>query len=246
MHKFQGPTIEFQGVGQKSINLPEMLIFLNTIENINCRSTILELLSKRLMDDGISEYMYDSLTTRNSPTDFNGWSRSEVLPDKSVLGKILERVSRSELTKPSIIADQEVSGSFLIFPTFGPYTRSGIFILHSPVQPSAYMSKDMNILDFVLQKTHVVISVIEAQQEEEAFALTAREIDIVSCVSSGLNYQESADLLGISIHTVNTYLRRIMLKFGTRDRLNTGLVGLSTPQIIARARVLIPKTSNAL
>lgn len=237
---------ENQGVEQISIKLPKMLDFLDAIENIESRSTILAMLSERLLEDGIVSYRYDSLKMSLPNTRFKNLINSTVVTGETYLQDIFNKVSLIELSRPSVLESQDSEGSFLIFPTFGPYIRGGIFILHSPAREKDHLPRDIRILDMVLQKTHVFISALEAEKEEEYLALTEREIDVLACISSGLNNQESADILGISIHTINGYLRRIMLKYGTSDKLNTGLAGLSTPQIISRARKLILKSSRII
>lgn len=222
-----------------------MLDFLEQIENLECLSAVLEMLSERLKEDGIVGFKYDSLNKPRSNTRYGGLIEFQNLSKETSLDNMLNRVSERELTKPSIIEDQEEAGSFLIFPTFGSYLRRGIFILKSQAQPGDHLQSDISILDMVLQKTQIIISVIEAQQEQKYLALTKREIDVLACISSGLNNQGVANLLEISIHTVNGYLSRIMLKSGTYDRLSTGLVGLSTPQVRSRARKLVPRSLRA-
>lgn len=236
-----GLKVSSEEVTRISISIPKMLYFLEAIENLECLSTILKMLSGRLKEEGVIDYTYKSLNKPLSNNRSEGFMPLKNQAKKTSLDNIFERVSESELAKPLIIKDQEAVGSFLIFPTFGPYTRRGIFILHSQALPSDHLSSDIAILDMVLQKIYMVISVIEAQQEEKYLALTKREIDVLACISSGLNNQEVANLLEISIHTVNGYLRSIMLKSGTNDRLTTGLVGHSTPQVRSRARKLIPR-----
>lgn len=233
-----------QQVKHISINMPKMLKFLDNIENLKCRFAILKLLSERLHEDGVVSCKYDSLNRLLPKTVFKGVNGPKNAPGQTSFEDILGCLSQDKLVKPSIVEAQEAQGSFLIFPTFGPYARDGIFILHSSAMPSNHMNNDIHALNMVLQKTHNLISIIEAEQEQDNLALTPRQIDVLAGISSGLNNQEVADLIGISIHTVNGYLRTIMLKLGTHDRLNTALAGLSIPQIISRVRKVTPKPSN--
>ena len=48
--------------------------------------------------------------------------------------------------------------------------------------------------------------------------LSTRELQIVQCVFDGANEATVARELGISCHTVHTYVRRLYRKLGVRDR----------------------------
>ena len=49
-------------------------------------------------------------------------------------------------------------------------------------------------------------------------ALTAREIEILNAISRGFSYQETADLLAISVQTVHTHLKRIYRKLAVHSK----------------------------
>ncbi|KMM45067.1 MAG: response regulator transcription factor [Cellulomonas sp.] len=54
--------------------------------------------------------------------------------------------------------------------------------------------------------------------------LTAREIDVVRLVARGLSNQEVADELVLSTETVRTYLRRMFVKLGVKDRTHLAVL----------------------
>ena len=221
------------------IKMLDILNFLAAIEDLKRRSTVLKLLSETLLEIGIVSYRYDIFNTPLSSSSFKCITEPNDRTEKEGLATIFKSVSLGEIANAEFFEAPDLEGSFLVFPTFGPHMRIGIFILHSQALPASFTQDDKRKLGMALQKAHVVISVIEAHEAKDSFALTEREIDVLACASSGLNNREAADLLGISIHTINGYHRRIMLKLGTHDRLNMVLVGLSTPQVISRARSLI-------
>lgn len=73
--------------------------------------------------------------------------------------------------------------------------------------------------------------------------LTKREIDVLQLVASGKTNREIGKILGISINTVNTYLKNIFLKMNTTDRVTTAIKAYSlnlitTPQQIPRSQYL--------
>ena len=48
--------------------------------------------------------------------------------------------------------------------------------------------------------------------------LTARELDVVKLIVSGMRYREIADSLGLSYETVKTYVGRIRKKLGVGSK----------------------------
>lgn len=48
--------------------------------------------------------------------------------------------------------------------------------------------------------------------------LSPREKQVLDLAASGLTDAQISDVLGISPHTVDSYVRRIFTKFGTNDR----------------------------
>lgn len=56
------------------------------------------------------------------------------------------------------------------------------------------------------------------KSRSEADGLSRRELEILTCLTKGLQYKEIADALGISIGTVRTHLRSIYEKMHVRSR----------------------------
>ncbi|MBX7549136.1 helix-turn-helix transcriptional regulator [Streptomyces sp. NPDC004232] len=52
----------------------------------------------------------------------------------------------------------------------------------------------------------------------EPFSLTPRERQVLSLLAAGGTYREIARNLGVSRHTVDTYLRRLRTKTGSANR----------------------------
>ena len=71
--------------------------------------------------------------------------------------------------------------------------------------------------------THIARKVVQSFQKTPASAestadLSAREREVLDCLSQGLIYKEIAEKLGISYETVHTYIRRIYEKLQVRTR----------------------------
>ena len=58
--------------------------------------------------------------------------------------------------------------------------------------------------------------------------LSVRELQILEWVARGKSNSVIADIMGISIHTVDAYLRRVFLKLGTTDRITAAIRGMGT------------------
>ena len=50
------------------------------------------------------------------------------------------------------------------------------------------------------------------------FALTERELEVLTFIAKGFSYQEGADMLGVSTNTVRTYVKRIYQKRSVNSR----------------------------
>jgi DNA-binding NarL/FixJ family response regulator len=71
--------------------------------------------------------------------------------------------------------------------------------------------------------THIARKVVQSFQKTRASSeptadLSARESEVLDCLSQGLIYKEIAEKLGISYETVHTYIRRIYEKLQVRTR----------------------------
>jgi len=68
---------------------------------------------------------------------------------------------------------------------------------------------------------HLINALQPVQPSDEPkpeFALSDREIEVLTLASKGYTYQEIADLLDISINTVSTYTRRVYNKLAVSSR----------------------------
>jgi len=120
--------------------------------------------------------------------------------------------------------DEDIQG--VSFPVHGPLGRSGYFSLIFGKGGGGSIEEKARVLKWACQNTHQVICKIQLSEFEEKIGLTEREKEILSWVARGKSNTVIADILGISHHTVNTYVRRIFLKTGKTDRTSVALLGL--------------------
>ncbi|MFD9389299.1 response regulator transcription factor [Streptomyces sp. NPDC060000] len=58
-------------------------------------------------------------------------------------------------------------------------------------------------------------------------ALSDREREVLACVLEGHTYHSAARLLGLSPHTVDTYMRRVRAKTGITNRMQLLLLAMT-------------------
>lgn len=128
----------------------------------------------------------------------------------------------SKLWTPDLQIDTiEKPKSFILTKTFGPKGLTGLFMLE---MKKVEASTNNSVLEHAQQITQTAFSkiVLLGQKFRPNTRLTPREKDIVKWIAHGKSNMEIADIMEISIHTVNGYLRAIYLKTNTTDRVSVG------------------------
>jgi DNA-binding CsgD family transcriptional regulator len=117
------------------------------------------------------------------------------------------------------------SKSYILTKAFGPKGLTGLFLLE---MKKVDLKTNNSVLEHAQQITQAAFSkiVLLGQTFRPESRLTPREKDIVKWIAYGKSNMEIAELMSISIHTVNGYLRAIYLKTNTTDRVSIGFYGL--------------------
>ncbi|MCI5044036.1 MAG: LuxR family transcriptional regulator [Aquisalinus sp.] len=118
-------------------------------------------------------------------------------------------------------------GDGLAIPVFGPHGRNGYCGVGFGHHPPELSYEDIKKFQWVCQLGHTRYCDLLKKQLPEAEHLTARETEILEWVAKGKSNTVIAEIIGISPHTVDTYMRRIYLKFGVADRVTAALRGLA-------------------
>lgn len=113
------------------------------------------------------------------------------------------------------------------FPVHGPGGRNGCFSLVYDETDSVKIEHKVRILQWACQNAHQLFCKLYLLNSQTIPNLTERETEILSWVARGKSNSVIAQILGISPHTVNTYMRRLFLKLGTSDRTSVSLIGIS-------------------
>lgn len=139
--------------------------------------------------------------------------------------KNLRDVSAAEQQYLDLL-DREELGDGLGLQVFGPYGRNGYCGLG--FAPATQRPTPLAIREYqwVCQLAHLRYCDILTTRLEQAPALTAREMEVLGWVARGKSNGVIAEILGVSPHTVDAYLRRIFLKLGVFDRISAAIRGL--------------------
>lgn len=116
----------------------------------------------------------------------------------------------------------------LAIQVFGPNGRNGLVALGFGEDRPDLSLGAIRELQCACQIGHMIYIRVTSLPEPDAPALTAREREVLNWVSKGKSNSVIADIMGISNHTVDAYLRRIYLKLGVSDRISASIKGLGS------------------
>ena len=114
-----------------------------------------------------------------------------------------------------------------ILPVHGPNSRNGCVWLRSKDNEHSLSKADIRQLQWASQMAHKAFCRILDERPKRSKPLTIREQEILKWVARGKSNATIADIIGISKHTVNGYLRRIYLKTNTSDRTMAAVRGIA-------------------
>lgn len=115
------------------------------------------------------------------------------------------------------------SSNGLVLPVYGPNSRNGCVVLRFADTYCRFSRTSINTVSFAAYHAHLQFCRLRAQNKEADVRLTSREQEVLTWVARGKSNSVIADIVGISQHTVNGYLRRIYLKTRTSDRTSAAL-----------------------
>lgn len=123
--------------------------------------------------------------------------------------------------------------SGISLPVFGPGGRNGCVTLGFE-RDAGPRSKDAAVegtgvarLQAACQAAHIRHCKLRRAEEPELPRLSPRERELLTWVARGKSNGVIAEIMQISPHTVDAYMRRVFLKLGTTDRISAALRGLA-------------------
>ena len=117
-------------------------------------------------------------------------------------------------------------GDGLAVQAFGPGGRNGYFGLGFGGAAHALPEGERTMLQSACQAAHLKYCLLLRETLPPPPQLSQRERQILEWVARGKSNSVIAEILGISSHTVDAYLRRVFMKLGTTDRMTAAIRGL--------------------
>lgn len=111
----------------------------------------------------------------------------------------------------------------IVIPVFGPNSRNGCVVMRFADAKTSFTDRMVHEANLAAYLCHIQFCRIRARVSEPTVKLTAREQEVLTWVARGKSNSVIAEIVGISQHTVNGYLRRVYLKTQTSDRTTAAL-----------------------
>lgn len=124
---------------------------------------------------------------------------------------------------------------------FGPQQRNGYFAFSLDKLRQKIDLMKLREIQWICQTLHLRYCHIVQMHQPEMPRLSAREVEILEWVARGKSNSVIAQIMGLSTHTVDAYLRRIFLKLGATDRITATVKGIGRGVI----RGITPKKPEA-
>lgn len=126
-----------------------------------------------------------------------------------------------------------MSDEILLIPAFGRSNRSGYFCLSFNSLGAEISELDLRRCQIACNYAHVKYAQFLTYEKAQADSLSNRELEIIRWVARGKSNSVIGDIMGISRHTVDSYLRRIFIKMEATDRTTAALKALGLGLIIS-------------
>lgn len=126
-------------------------------------------------------------------------------------------------------------GEGLAIQVFGPMSRNGLFNVGFGTTRPTFSARDMKEMQLACQLSHLAYVKMTPDYVHGSTQMTAREREVLEWIAKGKSNSVIADILGISVHTVDTHVRRIFRKLDVNDRTTAAVKGLGAGLVQAAA-----------
>jgi DNA-binding CsgD family transcriptional regulator len=96
-------------------------------------------------------------------------------------------------------------------PVFGPFETIGCFLVGNQTGAVILTKQDMLVVQSVCQHIHLRIFEL-FDQKHTTIRLSERKVEILFWMSKGKSKRDIAQILNISVHTIDAYVRRIYVQ----------------------------------
>jgi len=136
------------------------------------------------------------------------------------------KLSREEAWHRKVMEGLGV-GELLALPLYGPGGRDALCALTRAADPALFEQANVVALQMVAQAAHLKAFSMRTVEPAGGHGLSPREVEILRWVAQGKSNGVIAEILEISIGTVDTYLRRLFEKLEVADRTSAAVKGVS-------------------
>ena len=123
--------------------------------------------------------------------------------------------------EPDIFSDLHAH----LIPAYGSHQAVGLFF----VQPIEYKPIEQDERMFISHELHLFTQPLfkaYLPRFEQDISLTRREVEVLSWVAQGKSNTVIAEIMGVSPHTIDNYLRRTYAKIGVNNRTSAAVKAL--------------------
>ena len=131
-----------------------------------------------------------------------------------------------------LMRDLEIGDGFTL-PCYGPNGRDGYVGIGRMTEHALTDTDALREMHLAAQAAHLRICEFKAGDQADDRPLSGREREVLDWVARGKSNSVIADILGISVGTVDTYLRRIYDKLDVTDRTSAAVRGIGMGLIAA-------------
>lgn len=117
-------------------------------------------------------------------------------------------------------------GDGVAIPTFGPNNRNGLATIAFGRREAVMNEGEIVLLQSMAQAGHLRVCELIPVPTRHQLPLSPREQEILQWVVQGKSNSVIAEIIDISVNTVDTYLRRIYEKLGVTDRVSAAVTGV--------------------
>ncbi len=178
----------------------------------------------RVVADGFPEdWLHDYIRAKHY--------MSDPVPPRALQGHHPAMWSRLITARKLTAAERKVHDTFqaagfddgLAIPVFGPGGRQGCFMIPLDNIESGLAVTQMREFQMVTQIGHLTYCKMVSSTLPPYPDLSAREAEILQWVARGKSNGVIAEIIGLSPHTVDAYIRRIFGKLGATDRISAAI-----------------------
>ena len=130
-------------------------------------------------------------------------------------------LNRDNLRYLRLLEDAQI-GEGMAVPVFGPHARDGYVGIGFGSNPIPDKTS-LDCMAMIAQSAHQHFCQLIRSNTSELSPISPREHDVLYWVVRGKSNSVIADITGLSIHTVDTHLRKVFRKLDAHDRVTASL-----------------------